>query len=140
MPVRPNSIVQFDWIYLAIIALGLVGVALTWDEVTASVQVQQTVARFGMGMIYVPIVIGVLIQLALWYFIARRGSVVAKWIFVILTGLGALWAVFGLATRGAPNPAAGVVDVASIVLQVIAIVLLFRPDTRPWFGEAVAAA
>lgn len=140
MPIRPKSIIQFEQVYWAIIVLGLVSAALGWSDMMASVQVQQSVAHFGMGMVYGPIVLGILVQLLLWYFIARRGSVVAKWIFVVLSGLGVVFSLFSLVTKGSPSIPVGVIDVALLVLQVIAIMLVFRPDTRPWFGENAGAA
>ena len=140
MPIRPKSIVQFDWIYLVIIALGIVGIALGWNETMSTVQVQQMVARLGTAWVYVPLALGIAIQLLLWYFIARRGSVVAKWIFVILTAIGVLFSAVKIATGGVASPISNVIEVTLLVLQVIAISLLFRPDVRGWFGETVDAA
>jgi hypothetical protein len=135
MPVRPKSIVQFDYIYLAIIALGLVGSALSWDELLASVSVQRMVAQMGTAPLYGTILVVTLLQLLLWYFIARRGSVVAKWVFVVYAGASLVFSAYSLAVNGAISAAVGVVSVATLVLQAIAIWLLFRPDTPAWFGE-----
>lgn len=136
---RPKSIIQFEWVYIAVILIGIASSALSWNDMMATVQVQQMVARFGMAMVWIPLAIGILLQIAFLYFIARRGSVVVKWIFVVLTGLGVVWSAFAVATQGAPNAIEGVLTVTQIVLQVVAIVLVFRPDTPPWFGEDEAA-
>lgn len=135
---RPTSIVRFEWVYLAIILIGIIDTALSWNDVMATVQMQRMIAQLGAAAAYVPVVIGLLIQFALLYFIGRRGSVVAKWIFVVLTGFGIASACYGLATHTASTPLLGVLGVVLLVLDAIAIWLLFRPDTRPWFGETVA--
>ncbi|MES2755395.1 MAG: hypothetical protein V4659_12100 [Pseudomonadota bacterium] len=137
---RPKSIVQFEYIYWGIIALGLLSTALSWNDMLASVQIQRMMAQVGSASVYGTVVIGLLIQLALWYFIARRGSVVAKWIFVLVTvAFGIVGTLWSFATVGAPNPLIAVVGVATVILEIIAIVLLFRPDTPAWFGEAPVA-
>lgn len=142
MPVRPKSIVQFEQVYWAIIALGLVSTALGWSDMMATVNVQRMTAQVGMAPVYIMIAIGLGIQLALWYFIARRGSAIAKWVFVVLTifslGSGAL-ALFG-AVMASVFTLAGLIGVVLLVLQVYALMLLFRADTKPWFGEEAAAA
>lgn len=137
---RPKSIDQFSMVYLAVIVVGLVSTALSWNDMLAQVSVQRMMAQFGSASVYAVAVIGVLIQALLWYFIARRGSVVAKWIFVVLTVLAILSSLWGLAMAGAASMVIGVLGVATIVLQAIAIWLLFRPDTPAWFGEMPADA
>lgn len=135
MPIRPKSIVQFDYVYLVVIALGLVSSALSWDDLMAMVSVQEMVAKLGMAPIYGTLLFVTGLQLLLWYVVARRGSVVGKWIFVIYTAAVLVFSGYSLALNGAISPAVGVVSVALLVLQAIAIWLVFRPDTPPWFGE-----
>ncbi len=135
MPVRPKSIVQFDYVYLAVIALGLVSSALSWEALLATGSVKEMVAKLGMAPLYATILFVTALQLLLWYFIARRGSVIAKWVFVIYVGAILLFSGYSLASYGAISTAIGVISVAAIVLQAIAIWLLFRPDTAEWFGE-----
>lgn len=137
MPLRPKSIVQFELVYWAIILLGLVNTALGWSDMLASVQVQRMIAQVGAASVYISVLFGVGLQLLLWYFIARRGSVIAKWIFVILTAATLLFTIPGLVSGGDGAPLIAVINVALAVLQVIAIVLLFRADARAWFGEGL---
>lgn len=135
---RPKSIDQFAWVYAAVIGAGLVSTALSWNDMLAQVSVQQMIARFGAATVYVVAGIGLTIQLLLWYFIARRGSVIAKWIFVILTVFAILTGVWSLFTADAASTAIAVIGVATLVLQAVALWLVFRPDTRAWFGELPA--
>lgn len=132
---RPKSIEQFALVYAAVIIAGLVSTALSWNDMLAQVSVQRMMAQFGSASVYVVAAIGLLIQLLLWYFITRRGSVVAKWIFIVLTGLALCSGLWGLVMSGATSVVIGVLGAAMLILQAIAIWLLFRPDTPAWFGE-----
>lgn len=140
MPQRPKSIVQFELVFWAVILLGLVNTALGWGDMIASVQVQRMIAQVGEASVYITILFGLVLQLLLWYFVARRGSVVAKWIFVVLTVATILFTAPALFSGGGGTILIAVINVALIVLQVIAIILLFRGDARPWFGEDESAA
>lgn len=132
---RPKSIEQFALVYAAIILVGLASTALSWNDMMAQVSVQQMIAQVGAASVYIVAGVGLLIQLLLWFFITRRGSAVAKWVFVVLTVLAVISGIWGLALSGASSPVMGILGVAMLVLQVIAIWLLFRPDTPAWFGE-----
>jgi hypothetical protein len=135
---RPKSIEHFAMVYAAIILAGLASTALSWSDMMSQVSVQQMTAQFGTAIVYIVAGVGLAIQLLLWFFIARRGSVIAKWIFVVLTALAVISGIWGLATTGASSPIIGILGVVMLVLQVIAIWLLFSPDTPAWFGEAPA--
>lgn len=81
------------------------------------------------------VVVGILVPLLLWYFIARRASNVAKWIYVVLTALGLLGFVSSLAN---PLVAKGVITVLglnTVGLQFYAAWLLFRPDASAWLDS-----
>ncbi|WP_294327822.1 hypothetical protein [uncultured Sphingomonas sp.] len=134
---RPSSIVRFDRLYLASIAVGLIGNILEWpltmarlaeNPDTAAMGSTATVAAGGM------IAIGVLIALLLWFFIARRGSNVAKWILVVFTvfAIGSL--VIGFSTGAVILDAGGIVRIVAVALQAAAVAFLFRPDAAPWFA------
>lgn len=140
MPVRPKSIVQFEQVFWAIIVLSIVAVAVGWSDMMSTVDIQRAVAKAGMVVVYVPVAIGLAIQLLFWYFIARRGSVIAKWIYVVFTVPSALWSALGLAQGKAPDTVQALITGSLIVLQLIAVVLLFRADTKPWFGEDASEA
>jgi hypothetical protein len=137
MPQRPKSIVQFELIYWAVILLGLINTALGWSDMIASVQVQRMIAQVGSASVYATVLFGVVLQLLLWYFVARRGSVIAKWIFVLLTAATILFSVPTLLGGTSGSVAMTVINIALVVLQLVAVVLLFRADARDWFGEGV---
>lgn len=137
---RPQSIVTFERCYLGGWAIGVLNTVINWSNVLKNPQVQQANAMVGEW--YLPTVtgIGLLIPLILWYFIARRGSVVAKWIMVVFTALG----VLGLARTllmggGLPTGVGAILAVLGVALNVYAATRLFRPDAKSWFGERPAA-
>lgn len=135
---RPPSIVRFEQFYLGYWLIGIVNVVMTWDRNARLVESTGVNATLP-GYLWWTTGIGLLIPVALWYFIARRGSVVAKWILTVLFGLAIAGLVFVVATGRLVTGLAGVLSIASIVLQGAALAMLFRPDTRPWFGEVAPA-
>jgi hypothetical protein len=136
---RPASIVIFERCYLGAWILGLINTALNWNTVQAQMANNPSVAQLGTGfastMAIGGIAISAVITLTLWYFTARQGSGVARWIVTIFYGLGVLFFLYTLLMgRLAPGlPMA--VTILSWILQTTAVVMLFRPDSRVWFGE-----
>lgn len=131
----PKSIRDFRMVYAGAILLGIVGSALSWDEMTSTVQVQRAIATIGAWYPVAIAGVGTAISLLLLYFIAWRGSAVAKWIFVVLVGFGIFAQMLALATGPAGGSVSAIIGIAIVVLDVIGAWLLFRPDTRSWFGE-----
>ena len=128
---RPTSIVNFERIVILQIVLGLISSYLVWDQMSA--QVGQTGVSPGtvMGVQAVMIVL----YLLLVWFISRHGSPVAKWIYVVLAGLGLIAGVTGIGQTFALGTIAGVLSLLQIVLTAASIWLLFRPDAKAWFAE-----
>ncbi len=133
---RPQSIVIFERLYLASVALGLLFTAQNWSAREALLARNPTAAQFGwIGP--ATTAVGLLIALALWYFVARRGSVVAKWIVTVF----AVWAavllalyLFGLAAIDG-RLVTILTGAAQNLLYVASAVMLHRADSRAWFGE-----
>lgn len=132
---RPMSIIQFERCYLGALALALVNTALSWSTYLRIPAVIQAQAMFGNWYLPTTTAIGFLIPLVLWYFVARRASVVAKWIVVVLFGFGVIGLLLGLANGGFATTLAAVLSVVTLVLNAIAVFLLFKPDAKAWFGE-----
>jgi len=140
---RPASIVRFEQLYLAHIGVGLaaslIAVMNSGGALLAGGAPEYTKLLVPVGM-----ALALMTQVALWFGIARKGASIAKWILVVFTAfnaLGALFAIFALVTGfgGANLPSLALSLVASILLYA-AVSMLFRADTRPWFGEGDAAA
>lgn len=135
---RPKSIVNFDYAYLGSLLIGLINTVLTWQETTAQVSVQRAMATIGSWYPIAVFAVGFGISLLLWYFTSRRASLIAKWILVVLTAIGVVLTMMSLATALTMTLSSGLI-VMSVVLQILAMVLLFRPDARAFFGEGQTA-
>ena len=130
---RPKSIELFEKVYLGAIALGLVNTFLSWSQVNAMLaDPRMQSAGVGNGTLVFGVVVGVLIPILLWYFIARRASNVAKWIYVVLTALGVFSFLSSLANPLVPKGLTMIVGALSVLLQVYGAWLLFRPDAAAW--------
>ncbi|MFC3582156.1 hypothetical protein ACFONA_18450 [Sphingomonas hylomeconis] len=137
---RPQSIVNFERCYLGAFALGLVNTAISWSATNAAFAASPQAAMMGSWFLTATTLIGFAITLALWYFIARKGSAVAKWIAVVLMALGLIGLAFTLLAGTFPSGASGTIGIITSMLQVIAVTFLFKPDTKIWFGETKAEA
>jgi hypothetical protein len=133
---RPLSIVRFEQFYIAYWLVGLVNTVMSWDRSLSIAMRSPAVAAMGPGFLYATTAVGLAIPLLLWFFIARRGSAIAKWILVVLFGIGILGLVFTVMSGRFPSGLSGVLAAIALVLQAIAVAMLFRPDTRSWFGES----
>lgn len=130
---RPQSIELFEKVYLGSIALGLVNTALSWGALTASLQNAGNAAvTMGPGLMVLSIVLSLVISLLLWFFIARRASNVAKWIYVVITAIGVFGVLSSLANPLAPKGLTMIGGMIATGLQVFAAWLLFKPDAVAW--------
>ena len=133
---RPQSIELFEKVYLGAIALGLVNTFLSWNQVNAMLDdPRMQAAGVGSGTLMFGLIVGILIPLLLWYFIARRASNVAKWIFVVLIALGLFGFLSSLANPLVPKGLLTVIGAATVALQVYGAWLLFRPDAVAWLDS-----
>lgn len=137
--IRPISIVWFERCYLGCVVLGVINTAVAWNTTVAKMAENPATAQFGPSfvpnMLIGGVVLSVLVSLLLWYFTARKGSVVTKWIITVLFVLGILGLVMGLVQHSLPPGPTAVLTIVAWVLDAIAVWQLFRPDTRAWFGE-----
>lgn len=134
--VRPASIVRFERLYLASFVVSLLGWAFSWQSTADRLAIDPKTAAFG-WLLPVALLLSCAITLALWYLVARRASLAAKWVVTILTGLATLRFVINLSVvfRGSVPVVAMLLSGAIVVLGIVATLQLFRPDARAWFGE-----
>lgn len=135
---RPRSIRLFEQLYILSFVLGLATLALTWSQRTAMLARIPGIERLG-WLLPATTAAGIAIAVTLWYLVARRGSAAAKWIVVAFAAfavfqIGAL--VIGLAAGRSLQPLVIIVGGLQNLAYVAAATLLFRSDTRAWFGEA----
>jgi hypothetical protein len=133
---RPQSIITFERCYLGAVALGLANNAFNWTNMQEQMAATPNSQLLPDWFLPATIAIGVVITLLLWYFIAHRASVVAKWIVVVFFAIGLLGLpgiITGLST-GLITPVMAAVGLVTLTLNAIAVWMLFRPDAKAWFA------
>ncbi|UVO49501.1 hypothetical protein M0208_02850 [Sphingomonas sp. SUN019] len=135
--IRPRSILLFERLFLASLLLWCVLQAMTWDYRVALLATNAILATPAAAMATVVLAI-LAVSVAVWYFVARRSSRIAKRAAVALAVCSAITFIFGLIAigqPGLPGPTIKLLSVAVSALCVAAAVPLFRPDAKTWFGE-----
>jgi len=132
---RPASIVQFERLFLAALALDAVVGALTWSAEIASAakaypQFAGAVAALVSCMMLGTIAIG----LTVWYFAARRASVAAKWVAAIWFVIGTVLLALSL-MRGISFALPVVLGWLAYLLRAWGVSYLFKPDAEAWFAS-----
>ncbi len=137
---RPPSIERFERLYLASFAVSLLGWAFSWQSTADRLAIDPKTAAFG-WLLPAALALSGAITVLLWYLIARRASLAAKWVVTILTGLTVVRFVINLTVvfRGSVPMVATLLSAAIVVLSVAATVQLFKADARAWFGEDLSA-
>ncbi|MDB5677273.1 hypothetical protein, partial [Sphingomonas bacterium] len=125
---RPVSIRRFELCYLGSVLLGVAAIAVSWGANANTDEVKQIRAVFGASFLPVFYVFIYTLSLALWYFTARMPNIVAKWIVVGWFCLSLIGVVMSLAGGQIPTDWPSLLSIAAIVLNAIAVWMLFRPD------------
>jgi hypothetical protein len=133
---RPNSIVQFERLFLVQFAINIIVNVLTWDPNVAALARRGRIPAADAAMMlggFVGVVL--LAQLALWYFAARRRSVVAKWILSVWFVLGAVQLALQTFQLGFNLSPLSLVSWAGFLIYAWAVSYLFKPDADEWFAK-----
>ena len=133
---RPRSIVLFERLVLLSIVLGIISALLVSDKTQAALDAQGT--PMGTGTLYTVQAIGILLYLVLLYFISRKASPVAKWIYVVLAVIGLVMGLVGISATLAFGALPAAIAIAQYAITVVTIWLLFRPDSNAWFNDGRA--
>ena len=136
---RPQSIVNFERVVLLNILLGIANTWLSWDKVIAMAQAQAAAQggtmKIGSGFLIGTQVFVIAITLLLLWLISRKGSPIAKWIYVVFAVIGLIFAVIGIGKSAALGTVPLVLAMIGHLLTLISLWLLFRPDSKAWFSE-----
>ena len=131
---RPQSIVRFEQIYFAAMAVSLANTLVSFESTQSQLASDPASSQLGLGsgFLIATLAFSIGIMLLLWYLIARRASNVAKWILVVITGLGLAMMVGNGSALAAMAPLAMVLTLVSSALQIASLVFLFRRDATEW--------
>ena len=130
---RPASIVAFERLSLLALAIGLLVSVLTWDD-NAGTLVAQGLSETTLIVIQA---VTFLLLVGLVLGVSRGRSNVAKWIYVVLFVVGLVYVVPQLGSifsRGL----LGLVQALQLLLQVAALVLLFKRESSEWLARKTA--
>ncbi|MEP3224775.1 MAG: hypothetical protein ABJO01_02280 [Parasphingorhabdus sp.] len=128
---RPQSIIIFERLFLTSLVLGMINAFLTWDVTMTALAADPTTATLGVGFIYGVLAFSFVINILLWFFIARKASKVAKWILIVFFVIGLAGLPSSLTSLPILNAA---IAVAITVMQGIGLFLLFRTDAKKWLN------
>jgi hypothetical protein len=138
---RPRSIMLFERVFGFTILLGAASGIWAWLHWSSMLPpgAPPQVASMMPAIMAGSLIGGVVINLLLLFFIARKGAEVAKWIFIIFFALGLLGVVRGLASPTVQmSPLTHILSIVQILIEAYCVWLLFRPDAVAWFkGERV---
>ena len=130
---RPKSIVMFERLFLASMAISLVVAVIGYDQIERVAATDPALRQFGLGS---GLLIGVIaasyaIYLLLWYLIAHRAVNVAKWVLVVFVAFGVASSV--PAILKAQMGYMTMLSLAAYALEIAALVYLFQADAKAWF-------
>jgi hypothetical protein len=137
---RPQSIIMFERLFLASLAIGVLNFILGYDAAVATLQNDPSTQQLGLGGGFAIAVfaVGTGIYLLLWFLIARKAINIAKWILVVLITLSVISLMTSLTGSFRLNVTTGLA-LATYILEVVAVIYLFREDAVAWLkGKAPA--
>jgi hypothetical protein len=130
---RPSSIRAFEGLSLLAVAIGAVITWLGWDALVASVRSKVLGAGLEPALMILSLIyVGLLVLLIL--LTARRGSSVAKWLFVAIIAGELIFTVPKLGAMAAAGPM-GWAEILQLLIQLLAVAALFTAEARAWFAE-----
>lgn len=124
---RPRAIVMFETLFFVHLGIWLLLTLLSWGNRAA-----------WMGLAgHIDMLTGMLVAIGLellaWFFIARIGSNIARWIYGVLLALDLIGTVL-LGMRGWwPGGLFGGLLGIAVAVRFAAVWLLFVPNADPWF-------
>lgn len=137
---RPQSIVTFERLFLLAWVLSTAATIIGWGATWQVMQQNREMRALGPAIPVAVTVVGAALPLVLLYFTTRRASVIAKWLLLFLIAVSASALLLSFARQiGSPSLPA-LLSGAAVLVRVMAARLLFRSDSRAWFGEIPAPA
>jgi glucan phosphoethanolaminetransferase (alkaline phosphatase superfamily) len=128
---RPPSIVNFERVVLLGLALGVLSSFLTWDDTVAAV----SSTGMGSGTVIAIQAVTITLYLILLWFISRKGSPVAKWIYVVISVISLAIGLAGFGQIMKSGALQLILTLAQYALALVSLWLLFRPDAKAYFED-----
>ena len=135
---RPDSIRKFDIFFLASVAMGAASSLLNYDAQVESLAQQWEplgMADQSAAFILGAGVLGVLINMLLWYLASRMRQAWVKWVLVIFV---AIIAASVFSALGSGFGSVSITGLVTLLLRGIAVYFLFTPEAKEWFAGSKA--
>lgn len=129
---KPQSIRAFGRLYLLSVAIALIASATAFRQQLAEINLLVAPAGLQIDSATLAVIVLVIhaIKLLPWYFVYLRGFRFAKWMLVIFLAL----ALRGLDDMLAAMDLANAIALLAMLVEAIAVALLFRADAKAWLG------
>jgi hypothetical protein len=135
---RPKPIIWFERALLLAVAIDLINNAIAIPTLSRGLAARGYV--MSPIMMAASVVAAPALGLILWYFIARRASVIAKWVLTAFVALAIF--VFVRQMIATPLASGNPILMAAVIaelLKLYAVICLFLPGARPWFAKGEIA-
>jgi uncharacterized protein (TIGR03382 family) len=147
----PKSVWWFEKLMWVSLLLGGVVFSLDWKRVVAKAVHQGANARIPDSLLRtefeamtvgaaVTAILTFIVLLILVWLVARRRINWLRWLFGVLFVVALPFALLQLVDTFSANPIAGALSSVQLVLQLVALVLVFLPSARPWFTKPAGGA
>ena len=130
---HPRSLRLFELFYLGSLLVGIANFALNRSHFEGQLAADPATAQMGGNFLFVTFVLSMGLSIAFWGLIVFRRSKIAKWVLTVLSVLGVVLLPASLAATPA---GVAVFSIASALMQLAAITMLFKPDARAWFDRS----
>ena len=132
---RPKSIVDFERVYIAALALGFLNAFLSGEAPDHGSQDALRAFLFVAFMVILSAIVIALALLLLWL-IARRASVVARWLYVVLESAALAWGFYGIPdTLATVDVLPAALSIGELGLGMTTLWLILTPEANAWFAR-----
>jgi multidrug transporter EmrE-like cation transporter len=125
---KPKSIIQFNRLNVAATLVGIANIFAHYG-VLRNLAISEGASPAGPIL---GVFLYIISYLIFWFFIYRRGSNIAKWVFVALTVSSVAMIPFTLERVLIVGVAYAISDGVAFILQIAAMIMLFQSDAKAW--------
>ncbi len=133
---RPKSIRSFNGLNLAATLVGVFNILIHYG-ILRELAISKGASPAGP---FIGILLLILSYLIFWIFIYRRGSGIAKWVFVVVTAVSVALIPFRLGEVLAVGKIYAGIDAIAFASQLAAMAMLFRHDAKDWLNRKSRSA
>ena len=131
----PSNVSWFEKLMYTTLLMGIGLIALDGPRMAAKPEVA---ASGGLQFMIIVGILTALVMILLIWLIARRQKNWARWLLAVLFVLGTIPAVPLLIELIQANPLAGAISFTQTIVQVVALILVFSGNARPWFAKSAS--